>query len=79
MKEQIIQIIQYVSPLIAGLMTSIIIPLVTNSKTIKYLKLRISEVHEGKILQDIKEETKNLRKEVAELKKEILELRGKTK
>lgn len=79
MKEQIIQIIQYISPLIAGLMTSIIIPLITNLKTTKYLKIKIDEVHEGKVLQDIKEETNCLRKEIAELKKEIFELRGKTK
>lgn len=72
MKEKIIEIIVYIAPLIAGFITSIIIPLVTKSITVKYLKRKIDDVNEAEQFKDIK-------KELASIKREILEMRGKLK
>lgn len=72
MKEQIYEIIIYVAPLVAGFITSIIIPLIIQRFSKKYLQKKIDEVNEGKELKEIK-------KELADIKKEILEMRGKIK
>lgn len=72
MKEQIYEIIVYASPLVAGFITSTVIPLIINRFSKKYLQKKIDEVNEGKELKEIK-------KELADIKKEILEMRGKVK
>lgn len=77
--EYLKEILCNVAPLIAGFLTSIIIPTITNKITVKFLKNKINEVSEAKILTDLKKEVINLNKEIKDLKQEILEMRGKVK
>ena len=70
MKEKIIEIITISAPLIAGVITSVVIPIVVKVQSLKHLKSKIDEISETKQLKDIKEELK-------EIHKEILEMRGK--
>lgn len=73
MKEQIVSIlVNYVIPTVAGLFTTVIIPVIIKKKAIKSLEKRINEVSEA-------EQIKQLRTEISELKKEIFMLRGKRK
>lgn len=72
MKEQIIEIITISAPLIAGVITSVIIPIVVKVQSLKHLKSKIDEISEPKQLKDIKEELELVHKE-------ILEMRGKRK
>ena len=72
MKEKIIEVITVSAPLIAGVVTSVAIPLIIKVKSLKYLKKKIDEVNEA-------EELKELKKEVSLIHKEILEMRGKRK
>ena len=70
MKEKIIEIITISAPLIAGVITSVVIPIVVKVQSLKHLKSKIDEISEPNQLKDIKEELK-------EVHKEILEMRGK--
>lgn len=79
MVETIKEIFYYVAPIIAGVITTIVIPAITNRQTVKYLKVKIDSVNEANILKEIKNELKEIRRENAELKREILEMRGKVK
>lgn len=72
MKEKIYEIIVYISPLIAGFITSIIIPIVVERFSIKHLNNKINEISPST-------EYKEIKKELKEIKKEILEMRGKIK
>lgn len=72
MKEKIYEILIYVAPLVAGFITSIVIPFIIQRFSKKYLKKKIDEINEGKELKEIK-------KELADIKREILEMRGKRK
>lgn len=72
MKEKIYEIAVFVAPLFAGLITSILIPLLIRRFTIKRLKAKIEEVDGSKTL-------KNMQKDIAEIKREILQMRGKIK
>lgn len=72
MKEQIYEIIVYVAPLVAGFITSTVIPLIIQRFSKKYLQKKINELSEGEQLKEIK-------KELSNIKKEILEMRGKAK
>ena len=72
MKEQIYEIMVYVAALVAGFITSTVIPLIIQRFSKKYLQKKIDEVNEGKELKEIK-------KELSDIKKEILEMRGKRK
>ena len=72
MKEQIYQIIVFIAPLIAGFITSILIPLIIKRFAKKSLQKRIDEVNEG-------QEFKEIKRELADIKREILEMRGKRK
>lgn len=68
--------IQYIISLIAvnvaGVLTSVVFPLLTKRFIKKHLKKKIEEVNEPKQLLEIKEELRAI-------KKEILEMRGKRK
>lgn len=72
MKQQIIETITYSAPLLAGFITSIVIPAIIKAQSVKHLKRKIDDISEPKQLADIK-------KELEEVHKEILELRGKRK
>lgn len=72
MKEKIYETVVYVAPLVAGFITSVVIPFVIQRFTKKYLIKKINEVSEAKEFKEIKEELK-------EIKREILEMRGKRK
>lgn len=70
MKEQIVELIQYVAPLVAGFVTSILIPFLIKRVSVKSLKDKIDEVNSGKQLEEIN--TK-----LTKIENEILEMRGK--
>lgn len=70
--ELLMQIVTFVAPLIAGFITSIVIPIVIKRYSLKRIEKKISEISEA-------EELKAIKKELAEIKKEILEMRGKRK
>lgn len=72
MKELILQIVTYLAPIVAGFITSILIPHLIKKVTLNKLEKKIEEVNEGKALRDIK-------MELAEIKKEIFIMRGKVK
>lgn len=72
MIEIIKETIVFISPLIAGFITSVVIPLIVKRSSIKSLQKRIDEV------QPIKE-TQEIKRELADIKKEILQMRGKIK
>lgn len=72
MNELIYKIVTFVAPLIAGIITSVSIPLIIKKITVKYLKKKIDEVNENEQLKEIKTDIK-------EIKREILEMRGKRK
>lgn len=72
MKEKLIEIAVYVAPLVAGFITSIIIPFLIKRWSIKRLEKRIDEITPSKEFIEVKNE-------LAEIKKEILEMRGKRK
>ena len=72
MEEKIIEIINYVAPLVAGFITSILIPFIIKRFSIKSLEKKINEVNSGKELEDIN-------KKLDKIENEILEMRGKRK
>lgn len=65
-------IIQECAIFLAGLITSVVIPLAIEKFAKKKLAKKIEEVSEAKQLKEVKEELR-------EIKKEILEMRGKRK
>ena len=72
MEEKIIEIINYVAPLVAGFITSILIPFIIKRFSIKSLEKKINEVNRGKQLENVNER-------LDRIEKEILEMRGKRK
>ena len=72
MKEEIMRIIVFAAPLVAGFITSVLIPIITKKIVVNYLKKKIDEVNEPKQIKDVK-------CELNEIKREILEMRGKRK
>lgn len=72
MSEEIKEIIVYVAPLVAGFITSILIPFIIKRYSIKSIEKKISEVNEAQEIKDINEK-------LSSIQKEILELRGKRK
>lgn len=72
MKEQIIQYVTALAPIVAGFITSVLIPLLVEKFSIKHLRKRIEEINEA---QKLKEITHKLNA----IENEILEMRGKRK
>lgn len=72
MSEAVKEIIVYVAPMVAGFITSVLIPTIIEKVVIKRLQTKIDKVNSGA-------EFKELKKELAEVKKEVLLLRGKRK
>lgn len=72
MSEQIIQIISFAAPLLAGLMTSISIPSIIASVLVKYFKKKTNEISESKEIKELKEK-------IDFLSDEIMKMRGKKK
>lgn len=72
MKEKIYEIVVYVAPLVAGFITSVVIPFVIQRFTKKYLTKKIDEVNSGTQIEAIN-------KKLARIEKELLEMRGKTR
>ena len=72
MEEKIIEIVNYVAPLVAGFITSILIPFIIKRFSIKSLEKKINEVNSGKQLENVNER-------LDRIEKEILEMRGKRK
>lgn len=72
MKEEIMRIVVFAAPLVAGFITSVLIPVITKKIVVNYLKKKIDEVNESKQIKDVK-------CELNEIKREILEMRGKRK
>lgn len=72
MKEQIVQYITALAPIVAGFITSVLIPLLIEKLSIKHLRKKIEEINEAKELHDIKHK-------LNAIENEILEMRGKRK
>ena len=72
MTDIVKEIIVWASPIVAGFITSVLIPFIIKKVAVKHLKEKIEEVSPTK-------EYKELKDEISELKKEILALRGKRK
>lgn len=72
MSEQIVQIISFAAPLLAGLMTSISIPSIIASVLVKYFKKKTNEISESKEIKELKEK-------IDFLSDEIMKMRGKKK
>lgn len=72
MLETIKEVFIFIAPIIAGFITSIVIPFLIKKITIKYLKKKIDDAQPTKELQNIDERLKSI-------EREIFELRGKRK
>lgn len=72
MNEVIKEFIAWAAPIIAGFVTSVLIPAITEKFVMKKFQNKINEVNSGA-------EFKEMKKELAEIKKELLILRGKRK
>lgn len=72
MLETIKEIFIFVAPIVAGCITSIIIPFLIKRITVKSLKKKIDDTQPTKELQSIDER-------LTSIEREILELRGKRK
>lgn len=72
MSEQIMQLISFAAPLLAGLMTSISIPSIIAAVLVKYFKKKTNEISESK-------EIKDLKNKIDFLSDEIMKMRGKKK
>lgn len=72
MSEQIMQLISFAAPLLAGLMTSISIPSIIASVLVKYFKKKTNEISESKEIKELKEK-------IDFLSDEIMKMRGKKK
>lgn len=72
MSEQIMQLISFAAPLLAGLMTSISIPSIIATVLVKYFKKKTNEISESK-------EIKDLKNKIDFLSDEIMKMRGKKK
>lgn len=70
MIEQIKEIVVYAAPLVAGFITSIVIPLIIKKATVKKLEKKIDEINASS-------DYKTIQKQLYELKKELYEIRGK--
>lgn len=72
MSEQIMELIVFIAPIVAGFVTSVTIPSIVSSVLIKYFKKKTDEVSHNK-------EIERLEKKIDFLSNEILEMRGKRK
>lgn len=72
MSETVKQIITWAAPIVAGFITSVLIPTIIEKIVMKRLQTKIDEVNSGTEFREVK-------KELAEIKKEVLLLRGKRK
>lgn len=70
--EKIYDLIIYIAPLVAGFITSTVIPLVIKKFAMGKFADKINEVNSGKQFEDIN-------KKLSKIENEILEMRGKTK
>lgn len=70
--EKVVELVGFVAPLLAGFMTSVLIPLIIKKVSLRSIETKIENISPIK-------EIKELRKEIAEVKREILQMRGKTK
>ena len=72
MEEKIYDLITYIAPMVAGFITSTLLPTIISKFSVKFIKKKVNEVNSGKQLEDINKKLKLI-------EKEILEMRGKVK
>lgn len=72
MLEQIKDLIVMIAPIVAGFITSIVIPIVIKNFSLKKLQTRIDEVNQGKQLKEINEK-------LDRIENDLLSIRGKKK
>lgn len=70
--EQVKEIIVFVAPLLAGFITTVLLPILIKNKSIKSVEERIEKVSPPKKLEDIE-------KKIDKLTNEVMEMRGKRK
>lgn len=64
MNEQIMELVVFIAPLVAGFISSVVIPIVSSVKSVKYIKRKTDEVSSNKELREIKEKLNNVEKQV---------------
>ena len=64
MNEQIMELVVFVAPLVAGFISSVVIPIISSVKSVKYIKRKTDEVSSNKELREIKEKLNNVEKQV---------------
>ena len=72
MSEQIMELIVFIAPIAAGFVSSVVIPIISTCRSIKYIKRKTDEVSRNK-------EIERLERKIDFLSNEILEMRGKRK
>ena len=70
--EKIYDLVAFIAPLVAGFVTSVLIPFLIKRFTIKEFIDKIEEINSGK-------EFKNINEKLDKIQNEILEMRGKRK
>lgn len=64
MNEQIMELVVFIAPLVAGFISSVVIPIVSSVKSVKYIKRKTDEVSSNRELREIKEKLNNVEKQV---------------
>lgn len=72
MLDQLYEILIVAAPIVAGTITSVVIPFIIKHFTVKRLQKKIDEVTPNKQLMDVK-------RELEAIKREIWQMRGKMK
>lgn len=77
MKEQIIDILREIAPLVAAFITSILTPSLIGKWSVNRLNRKIESIEPTETEKRLLKEIKELKKEVRETRDEVLMLRGK--
>lgn len=64
MNEQIMELVVFIAPLVAGFISSVVIPIISSVKSVKYIKRKTDEVSSNRELREIKEKLNNVEKQV---------------
>lgn len=79
MPDYIVDLLKEIAPLLAGFVTSTLLPALISRWSVSRLRRKIDSVEKSETDKELLSEIKGLKEEVRELKNEILILRGKRK
>lgn len=77
MPDYIVDLLKQLAPLIAGFITSTLLPALISRWSVNRLGKKIDSIERSAIDRELLSEVKALKREVSELKEEVLILRGK--